>query len=397
MDLNFNKISTNKPKVVIRGPILTSSGYGVHSRQIFRFLHEKYERGEIDLYVMPCIWGNTPWILDRNEYDGLAGKAIDRAISGAEPFDISFQIQLPNEFSPLAKKNIGISACVETDKCNPAWIDCANKMDQVIVPSQHIKNVLTNTGKITTRLSVIPESFPDCFLIENELPSLPVELPSEFNFMIVSQLTSPDPKMDRKGVIASIRWLCEEFKDDHSVGIVLKTNMGRNTKIDRELTTEILKNQLPKRDFPKIHLIHGSMTDEEMCSLYHHPKVKVMVSATSGEGFGLPLLEAAAAGLPILATNWSGHLDFLNKGKFIKLDYELKEIPAGREDGNIFMKGSKWSVPSEKDFKRKARKLRESYDIPKQWASELKTKIIKEYSFNTIRKYYEAMMAEVVL
>ena len=58
---------------------------------------------------------------------------------------------------------------------------------------------------------------------------------------------------------------------------------------------------------------NANLTNAEMAQLYNHPKIKAMVTLTNGEGFCRPLLEAAACGLPVMATNWSGQLDFLNK------------------------------------------------------------------------------------
>ena len=56
------------------------------------------------------------------------------------------------------------------------------------------------------------------------------------------------------------------------------------------------------------------LISEELNELYNHPKVKAMVSTTKGEGFGRPLLEFSLTGKPIMASGWSGHLDFLHKG-----------------------------------------------------------------------------------
>ena len=55
------------------------------------------------------------------------------------------------------------------------------------------------------------------------------------------------------------------------------------------------------------------MTDSEINQLYNHPKVKAMLSFNKGEGFGRPLLEFTTTGKPVIASNWSGQLDFLNK------------------------------------------------------------------------------------
>ncbi len=379
-------------RVVVRAPLISISGYGVHSRQIFRYLNQKYENKEINLFAQPVPWGMTTWMLDGTMCDGLIGKVINRSIQEPGGFDLSFQVQLPNEWdTKLAKVNIGITAGVETDKCNPKWIEAINKMDLVIVPSNHVRRTFMNSGELKTNVVVIPEAFPD-ELLNTKRTDSPFRFSTKFNFLIVSQLTASDFKNDRKNVLRMVKWLCQEFDGNEDVGIVLKTNAGRNTRMDRYGVHDMLKGNFSgrKNGFPKIHLVHGSLTDEEMANLYHSPDVKVFVSATSAEGFGLPLLEAAASGLPVIATNWSGHLDFLGQGRFIKLDYELKELNQEKLDDNIFIKGSKWANPSERDFKKKVAKIVESYETPKQWATQLQDKLLKTHNFESVSKLYDA-------
>ena len=53
------------------------------------------------------------------------------------------------------------------------------------------------------------------------------------------------------------------------------------------------------------------MSDEEMNSLYKHPNIHAYTTITHGEGFGLPIFEAACSGLPVIAPAWSGQVDFL--------------------------------------------------------------------------------------
>ena len=132
--------------------------------------------------------------------------------------------------------------------------------------------------------------------------------------------------------------MCESFANDPDVGIVLKTNSGKGTKIDRNVTLRVVNqviSEIRKGPYPRIHLVHGNLTSEEVAGIYKHPKIKALVALTRGEGFGLPILEAAASGLPIIATPWSGHMDFLSRGKFIPVEYSLQEIPGSRIDNKI--------------------------------------------------------------
>ena len=103
-------------RVILRGPALTMSGYGVHTRQIARWL---LSLPNIDLTIQALPWGITPWTINRN--DDLTREIMNRCKPISGKFDISFQVQLPNEWdSNLADVNIGITAGVETDRCNPA-------------------------------------------------------------------------------------------------------------------------------------------------------------------------------------------------------------------------------------------------------------------------------------
>ena len=374
--------------VVVRAPLLTMSGYGVHSRQLYKWL-EKKEGVNIHSNIVP--WGRTSWLLNEQWDSGVIGRIMQSSAGNGPRPDVSFQLQLPNEWDPnLAPINIGITAAVETDVCNPQWVECCNRMTAVVVPSQHTANVLNSSGKITVPLHIIGESFIDeCVTAE---PSK-LSLDTKFNFLVLGQLTDHNPYHDRKNVMFTLRWLCEAFADDQDVGIIIKTNSGKGTKIDRRVTRNVLQNVLKEIRpglFPRVHFLHGHMDPDEIAGLYKEESVKALVSATRGEGFGLPLLEAAACDLPVIATNWSGHLDFLNLQKWLKIDYKLQEIPDQRCDQNIFMKGARWAEPDEESFKSIVQKFRKKPEKPQQWATELGKNVRDKFSQESICKQYDA-------
>ena len=382
-------------KIIIRAPLLSYSGYGTHSRQIFRWL---LTQPNLEIYTSIVPWGITPWMINSSFEDGLIEKIMNR--SAHDPnivFDISIQVQLPNEWdSKLANKNIGVSAFVETDRCNAEWVECCNKMDRIVVPSTHTHQIIKNSGQCKTPISVIPEAFYDDIL-KKDLPQFPVDFETSFNFLLLGQITGQQPDTDRKNIFNTIKWFCESFKDDPDVGLVLKTNSGKNTTIDRTISIRMitkLVNEVRNGPYPKIHLLHGALNPTEIASLYRHPKIKAMVSLTRGEGFGLPLLEAAASGLPVIATNWSGHLDFLRLGKFIPVDYRLEPISNSRVDNNIFIQGSKWAEPIEDNAKQRLLKFRKAPFIPQQWAQELKTKLVSHFCQNRINQIYDETLGE---
>lgn len=380
--------------VLLRGPTLTQSGYGVHGRQLARWL---LNRPDLDVKFGTLPWGDTPWLLDANLHGGLVGDIMKRAVPHDAKADVTVQLQLPNEWdASLAPVNIGITAGVETDRCNPEWVTACNKMTAIVVPSQHTKACLTNSGKLTRPIFVIPEAYCDA-VVAPELPPI-CDFDTPFNFLVFGQLTGNNPENDRKNIFYTIKWLSEAFRNDPDVGIVIKTNSSKSSLIDRNVTKGLLGQVVNQSrnggKVPKVYLLHGDMSDAEVASLYRHPKVKALVTLTRGEGYGLPILEAAASGLPVIATGWSGHLDFLDHGKYVSIYYQLGEVHPSRVDGKIFVKGARWANPSEEDAKKRLVKFRQSPTVPTQWAKDLQQVLLPKYSLAMICKNYDEALRE---
>lgn len=383
-------------KIILRAPLLCHAGYGVHARQIARWLIEKQEREQSFQLVMdPVSWGDTPWIVNPEAEGGLIQKILERSNKQEnDAYDISFQLQLPNEWNPfLAETNIGMSAMVEADKCNPEWIQSVNRMDLVLVPSEFSKKVLTETGSVEVPIKVVSEAFPDEMITTEPDEDLNLGITTDFNFLVFGQVTGFTADNDRKNLAYTLKWICDEFEGKENIGVIVKTNLGRQSALDRIKTANFLNqvlSQVKKPTVgPKIYLLHGAMNNQEIASLYKHSKIKALVSLTRGEGFGLPMLEASACGLPVIATNWSAHTEFLNKGKFLKVDYSLQPIHESRVDNKVWMDGSRWAQPKEDDAKRVIRKFVSNSSLPREWASSLKETIREEYSFEAIVKQYE--------
>lgn len=386
-------------KVLLRAPLLTNSGYGVHSRQIFEWLLEKKD---IELDVECLKWGNTPWIISDN-LDPLVKEIMIRSKSLSPPYDVTFQLQLPDEWNPnLGKFNVGMSAFVETEKCNPTWVAACNKMDLIITPSTFTKNVVKRSGILNKEIHVVPEWFNENLSNIDEVKDIDLnEVKTKFNYLIISTLTSTSPEDDRKNLINTLKWLYEKHKNDDDVGVVLKTSLGRGSKKDLIETSKHLNNLTKqfKKDYNsklKLYLIHGNMTSKEIASLYKNKKIKCMLSATRGEGYGLPLVDAAAAGMPIIVTNWSGHLEFLKNYPFTKIDYSLKEISSKKIDNRIFLKGFKWAEPKKSSFFDCIDEVIKNYDNIKNACQTEKIIVQEKFCKHATKLRYDKLLSEII-
>ncbi len=381
----------------IKGPLLTQSGYGVHSRQIFRWA---LTRGH-DIVADVTPWGVTPWYISRDECNGLIGQIMDRTSPLKRKPDLSIQIQLPNEWTPdVGVKNVGVTAGIETDICSQQWIECCRKMDLVIVPSRFSKQTFVDCGY--ENVKVIHESFYDeCAddsicgdLVEDNLSNVSTET----NFLMLGQITGHDSINDRKNTFDTIKWFVEAYADK-PYGLIIKTNSGTNCKIDKHVTRQKLKAVVdtikPKDSKIKIYLLHGSMKQAEVASLYKNEKISAFISATRGEGFGLPLLEAAAAGLPVIATNWSGHKDFLDLGKWGKVKKTLVDVPQSKIDGTIFVPGAKWAQPDRKDFIKKINYFLKNQEKAQTNAQLLRDRVVEKFSFGYLAKEYDTVLGSL--
>ena len=354
-----------KKKILLKGPVLTRSGYGEQARFALRSLRSREDL--FDIYIQPLQWGKTSWLNDMNEERAWMDQTIEKTIHYIQQggrFDISLQVTIPNEFEALAPVNIGYTAGIETTKVAHEWILKSNQMDKIIVVSNHSKNVFLNTvyeavnkntgEEVQLKMDTPVETVNYPVKTFDFLPEIEINVDTSFNFLAVAQFGP------RKNLPNTIKWFVEEFRND-DVGLILKANIAKNCLMDREQLQIQLKQMLDGLGERKckVYLLHGDMTDEEMHALYKHPKVDAFVALPHGEGFGLPIFEAAYSGLPVVATGWSGQLDFLvdEKGKcqFYNVAFDLQPVQKEVVWKGVLIENSMWAFPRETSAKEQMR------------------------------------------
>lgn len=388
-------------KAVISSPFATQSGYGHHAREfITNIIERKGNEWDIKLLSMP--WGHTPFTYPVS--DDWRRRIIPLPLT--EQPDVWVQITVPNEFQPVGKLNIGVTAGTEGDICPADWIDKINQMQVVVVPSNFTKQIFVNTAKqhnksITCKLIVVPEYFDDT-IYNNQNKMVTLEeidsIPESFAFLTVGHWLQGALGEDRKNISGTIYSFFDTFKNKKNApALILKTS-GATYSIMDKMDVENRINQVAANfknaTLPNIYLLHGDLTDEEMNSLYNHPKVKALYSLTKAEGFGRPLLEFSTTGKPIIAPYYSGQADFLNQEFIVEIKGGLTPIHPSSQ--NAFLIGeAKWFSP---DYKQACQTLENVYEKYKNYVDGGKRQryhAIKSFSKQAIAPKYDSLIVEI--
>ena len=348
-------------------PVNTVSGYGARSRDV---AHALIASDKYDVVIWPTRWGSTPqnYLNSSDEKDNLI---IERCLNNPnlpKKPEIFVQISVPNEFQQIGKVNIGITAGIETTIAAAPWIEGCNKMDLVLVSSEHSKKVLQESTfnkhdnqtkqvvgqvRLEKPIEVLIEGVDlTTYFKTNEIhQSVDDQLKGvkeDFAFLFVGHWLKGDFGEDRKNISGLIKTFLETFKNKsvkNRPALILKTSSADFSPIDRE---EMLKKidlisstvEPAKGPLPNVYLLHGDLTNEEMNSLYNHSKIKAHVTFTKGEGFGRPLAEASLSNKVMIAPVWSGQADFLKH--CVKLEGALTNVHPSAAWDNVILQESQW-------------------------------------------------------
>lgn len=408
-------------KIIVRGPALSQSGYGEQTRFALRSLRAFPDH--FDVYLLVTSWGRTGWIWEETEERSWIDSIIQKTqiyVNNGGQFDLSLQVGLPTEFERLAPTNIGYTAGIETTKIAPQWINPSNAMNRIIVVSEHAKYGMVNTtypahdqsgrpviASIRTPVEVV--GYPVRKVQPKEID---LKLDYDFNFLAISQW-SP-----RKNFEKLVRNFVEEFSDQE-VGLVLKTSKANNSLVDRHFTEKALADLLNeyKERKCKVYLLHGDLTEAELAFLYTHPKIKALVNLAHGEGFGLPMFEAAYYGLPVIAPLWGGQADYayleqrkkVRKGKKVKVvskvepmftpvEFDLGLIQKEAVWEGVLQADSQWCFPKDWRVKVRLREVYKQYAEALAKAKKLEQHLVENWTEDKLySKFASAVLGEQVV
>jgi glycosyltransferase involved in cell wall biosynthesis len=406
-------------------PIDTYSGYGARARDFFKALYE-LKKDEYDFLILSQRWGQTPWgyIEDNKEEWGWVLPMINKASQLPKQPDVWIQITVPNEFQPIGKYNIGVTAGIETTLCHASWLEGVNRMNLTLVSSEHAKKVFQDSAfekkddkgntiakvKLEKQVEVLFEGadLNKYFHIEDddiEGTDLVLELDEikeDFCFLFVGHWLQGEVGEDRKNVGLMLKTFFEAFKDKKKrPALIMKTSGAGSSVMDRD---EMLKKiddvrNMVGGDLPNVYLLHGELDDVDMNNLYNHGKVKAMFNLTKGEGFGRPLLEFSLAKKPIIVSGWSGHIDFLQRDITCLLGGKILPVHPSAQVKDMILKESGWFNPDINQARYYLKEVYEKYDkyveLARKQSHYSRTNFSFEEMKNLLAKYFDAVPKQV--
>jgi len=399
---------------VISCPILTFSGYGARSRDLVKAI---IKMDKYDVKVLPQAWGNTPtgFIDAHPEWQFLNAHIVQTL---TEKPDIWAQVTIPSEFNPVGKYNIGFTAGIEATVCAPDWIEGLNRMDMNFVSSKHSKDIfeslrfeqknnqtqeVVGTVEVKKPVEVLFEGVDtDTYKLESNVPDNCLNLgdiKESFVFLHCGMWLEGIIGEDRKNIGLTVKAFYETFKNKaKKPALLLKVTAGSSSYMNRDKVLAkiaAIKKTVKSNNLPNIYLLNGDLTDEEMNNLYNHPKIKAMVSLTKGEGFGRPLLEFTTSQKPLITTNWSGHLDFLNPEHTTLLKGELTNIHPSAAN-KWLLKEAQWFTV---DFMQAGGYFRDVYENYKKYRGKAKRQAYisnNQFSWNKMKELLEQKLDSIL-
>jgi hypothetical protein len=402
----------SKPTLVVSAPVDTYSGYGARARD---FVQSIIDTDKYDVQILSQRWGNTRfgYLQDHNN-TSLSSRIIPQLTQ--QP-DVWIQITVPNEFQKVGKYNIGVTAGIETTLCDASWVQGCNNTDLVLVSSEHAKKVFqeskfemrdNRTNQIVqhislqTKIEVLFEGVDTSkyFPTTSNLNLDSIE--ESWNYLVIGHWLPGEVGEDRKNIGYTIKAFLETFKNKQKgkrPGLILKVQAGSGTSImDREAVLDKIDaiRKTVKGDLPNVYLLHGEMTDAEVNELYNHNKVKAMISLTKGEGFGRPLLEFSLVNKPIIASAWSGHVDFLDKDFVSYVGGNLTNVHPSAAVDKMILRESQWFTPDAIQVGRALKSVYDDYNKHVTAAKRQGHKSRTSFSYESMRDTLDKLLTQYV-
>ena len=332
----------------IEGPFDSSYSLSILNRCFAESLQKKIS--QLSIHVTEGFGDYQPDIKFIKKYPALYSIYEKSKINSSVSDVISRNLYPPKVIDMKAQFNILHAYGWEESGFPSEWIDDFNSSLQgITVMSEQVKKILIDNGvKLPIRVSGLGLDH----LINLRSKSVLRLTDKKFKILHISSC------FPRKGIDILLEAFSNSFTCDDDISLIIKTFDNPHNNIDSIL--EKLRRLNSK--FPEVIVIKDDFNDCQIKDLYQQSNL--LVAPSRGEGFGLPIAEAMLFGVPVITTNWGGHLDFCNSSNSWLIDYEF--VPSTSHFNLDF---SYWAEPSVKDL---SRALIEVYNSP---SSQINKKI----------------------
>ncbi len=310
------------------GPLLEPTGYADEGRAYLVAL----ERAGYAVGAREIHWLEVDPGLPRDHRE-----VIDRAIARPDPQGDVVVVHhlVPFEGHPLHRNGPDVARTMfETDRLPRRFLQRLLDVDEVWVPCDFNVETFVHGGVPREKLRVVPETV-DFELFDPATP--PLELPGRRGFAFLANFDLTD----RKGWDILLDAWADAFGPDDDVCLVLKVLRLHDRGSDLE---ERVAQHLAGRTTAPILFYDVLMRADELPSLY--AAADAYVTASRGEGWGRPYMEAMAMGLPTIGTRWSGNLMFMHDANSWLVDGSVVPVPetAQAHAGDLY-RGHRWFQP----------------------------------------------------
>lgn len=369
----------NTMKVKIRGHFLEAGGYAKVNRNMALGLH----RLGVDVGIEPYTNANNH--LSEEELREL--RPMKKKIGHK---CISIDSVIPTFMQGSGGKYNILYTTIEANTIPQQFVDVANSYNEIWVTSDFCKNVLQ---KYDVRPSI--HVFPDT--VDSNLYT-DVGDKYQFNpalkkFVFVSLFGWSY----RKGYDALLKAYLENFSGDDDVSLLIISRFQHKKN-------DVIKQEIKKYvenfggDNPA-HIARYSnvIPEETLPSVYRACDAFVLFSR--GEGFGIPYAESSLCGLPVIATNHSGHTMFLKKDNsaLVEID-EMETVDEGRMHVH-YWDGQEFPSLRTSDFSNGAgaamRWVYENYPVAKEVNKKLQTTLKNEYNIEFVTTKMKERLTQI--
>jgi glycosyltransferase involved in cell wall biosynthesis len=375
-------------------PVFEYGGYASLARTVIPLIN----REKVDLQVSPI--GSDPLFIEQlgknpsevSAWNELLGRKVESGVGirfyvPASVDDVGFFSQFRDSMKNL-DYFIGFTM-LEVDSIPASWVRECNSMNEVWVPSSFCARVFESSGVEPEKIKVIPIGVDTKKYSPSRIPLL--EKSSTFRFLSIFQWNN------RKGWDALLAAYLRAFSKDDDVELIIRAYPDRfkEPPIRDRIIAELARHGFRVETAPKITVIEDFVSDQDIPRLY--TSADCFVLPTRGEGLGLPFLEAMASGIPVIATGWGGHTDFLNSENSFVVEVDSFSLvdEHHRRENPHYRYGMRWAEPSVNHCAELMRSVFDDREEAKKRAEKALQDVLKNWSLARTATWLEERFSQI--